>query len=476
MGRKPIVLEAVLRALRESGRPLRFTELREAVSKFYGKKINDGSLGSALKSLLEEGLIEKRLVDGKPAYTMSKQYLQQRQKYLVLKIIEELPPTSIIKGLDDPESIPQLVFVVDNKGDTQKDRRQIEQNLCYSLNLDRATSFTDIVSKVLICDFDTLPPSTQNRIQELVVWAYWAGVQDNIRKLTEEPLGSAYKRAREYSKSILEEALRSGRQDIVEREKALQKIFEIYDEVAKAGNLSTLLKILDEKYHTYQDLLRRVGTLHGGERILEDFYSFGGRFLDGLYVSGLLNDFKNKLAGYDHIMLTMDVALHATPLDNLVEDLIRTYPNASDVSGGLEHAVSMVRRHSEALDDLAEFLKSKRIVAIEIWGVPGLYEAGYAIYLINRFTDWYEALKEKRIMHRLWICDDKVVASLSKALRAIKRGRAPEPAHVDVNEPWTLLDLYKYHPEGRNPEFWQKLLEAVKENCRIAKKRFRRYL
>jgi len=68
MGRNPIIKKAVLQVLEESNTALRFSNLKMRVEEKLDRQIYSEALAAANKSLLKNGLIDKKLRDGKIVY------------------------------------------------------------------------------------------------------------------------------------------------------------------------------------------------------------------------------------------------------------------------------------------------------------------------------------------------------------------------------------------------------------------------
>ena len=93
---------------------------------------------------------------------------------------------------------------------------------------------------------------------------------------------------------------------------------------------------------------------------------------------------------------------------------------------------------------------------------------------IHRFEGWLQALTEGRLDHRDHIFD-RAPPILAKFKRYVERKQSKAGLSleeekefeslllekIDWDEPWTLGDLYQYHPRGKNASLYEEILEEI---------------
>ncbi len=119
-----------------------------------------------------------------------------------------------------------------------------------------------------------------------------------------------------------------------------------------------------------------------------------------------------------------------------------------------------LRKHLCHSFDINNLIKKRRIIAIYLWNVPVRTESEKYLKL-PQFEEWFKALEAGELSHRIWLFEEKVLKIIESAFRAVKRGKPPRPWKID-KELWTLKDLYELHPNGKDPEFWRKLLITIR--------------
>jgi len=58
---------------------------------------------------------------------------------------------------------------------------------------------------------------------------------------------------------------------------------------------------------------------------------------------------------------------------------------------------------------------------------------------------------------------------LSNAYRAVVRNREPSDVRID-KEPWTLRDVNRYHPLGKEPKLWIELIDDIRTRASAKRK------
>jgi hypothetical protein len=133
----------------------------------------------------------------------------------------------------------------------------------------------------------------------------------------------------------------------------------------------------------------------------------------------------------------------------------------SEIKGDLEESKENLRKHLHHLPALADLLKSRKFVAMYTWGFPEIDAEAERDFRFSEFDDWLNAVKTGRADHRTWLFEEKTLARVRAAYRRVRSGRQPDDLRID-KENWTLKDIYRYHPRGKDPAFWEEVLEALK--------------
>lgn len=180
-----------------------------------------------------------------------------------------------------------------------------------------------------------------------------------------------------------------------------------------------------------------------------------------------------------------DPFLHNLWLHNILGHLVklalsiaREEPMKVDV-GGNEKLYGTLSELYEALPKLYETLKKgllDELRKLRLMLVIYLDEAMFSksLSLQHMFEKWLKALKYGALDDREHIFGDDRISLLEDFARLLEKkltsGLSLEEEKkleemmyekIDWDEPWTLGDLYKYHPRGRTPQFYAEILDEI---------------
>ncbi|MFX0141638.1 MAG: hypothetical protein ACFFDN_48825, partial [Candidatus Hodarchaeota archaeon] len=484
MGRPSKIQPVIITVLSQSETPLRFSEIKEKVMlELKREKLDDKQLDYNLKKLLDEGEIEKILYDDKPAYVLSTSYYEQSLKSALIKLISNRSLSQLYDRLEGEDQPPYIVFLdppafnyqtnspietlgyyekynLFGGGTMEPGNIRIEPNWINPLGS---------ISSVMLNDFWGLYSiQKQDKIIQLLKWAYWFGCRKYIDDNTYFNLQNAIKENRVHAKEIIEKY--SQDQKRIEAEKALLSILDLTEELFEKDNLGLFLSYLFSNKSRYENLLNIIyssgGSMNAGERIFSNFFKFGSMVIDGLAEAGLLEVDKplNRLSmKHQYFISSSEV------WTNFIEELflIPNFPlsdsditdSFNDVKGTQEESIQKVKLYGDIFTDLIELPFKRKMVLVYLWGFPE------TIHLSNRsvirtFDDWLSALKKGNLDHRNWLFSEKTLDRLEKAYRCVKRRKEPMDIRID-KEPWTLRDLYLHHPFGKEVDFWDKIIQAI---------------
>jgi hypothetical protein len=78
------------------------------------------------------------------------------------------------------------------------------------------------------------------------------------------------------------------------------------------------------------------------------------------------------------------------------------------------------------------------------------------------FEEWLQALKNGYLDHHSHLFSSDIEQRLLKAYRNVTRGKPPPDERIDIAT-WTLHDLYRNHPRGKDPDLYKEILETIKQ-------------
>jgi hypothetical protein len=497
MGRPSIIKPAIIAVLSGSNNPMRFTKLKQEVKlQLNRERLDDKQFNVNLQKLVEDGVIEKTLLDGKVAYVLTSGYYEQQLKLSLIKLLSKRKLSQLYDRLEGEELPPFIVFLEPPAFDyaTKSPLKEIERSgkhLSFGGGpMKTPGEFRAIpdwsnpskcIASVMFNDFlGLLSARERSNVIKFVRWVYWLGCRKYIEKSEFFDLQKAIDKNRSFALNCIKKFKDNAHR--VKTEKTLLKILDITEELISKNNLAEFLAYLYEKREEHRRLLNNIlyyeGPLCGGERIFTSFFEFGSKIASGLSEAGLLHDDVplNRMPLYERFFLTTSKVWDEFFGEILCEfewlpENLKENSELRKTKGTQDEALSIVRELKSSLRLLLELPFKRRMVLVYLWGFPE------SILLSNRsvirtFDDWRVALKEGRLDHRVWLFKDKTFARLAKAYRAVRRGKEPSDVRID-KEPWSLRDLYLYHPFGKDTSFWEEFIDEIKTRASIERQMYR---
>lgn len=468
LGRKPIIKEAVLEVLEECQTPLRFSDLEGEVEKKLGRKIHPESLAAANRSLQGDGLIEKKLIDGKIVYELSNLYHKQATKNLLLRLIEGLSLDELSANFDISErTLPSIVSISPTPKDTYETADASELRMGVDVNWEAPSN---AISSIISNDFLILSSNTRNGLQNLMLRAYWVGVQSlkhpqKVSDVIMPSIESNLQKNFSFSKEVLNKAEEKGWDNRVRTEGAIVQILNITLELLEKSNLSDFLDYAKGKWTEVKKAENTILAMEGqfmsaGERI---FHRLIERKSDiALQGLALVEKDTKKIEAAKSLFqepeLPMDEIVWNHFMDFLID--LSSEDFLKKVKGDYEEAIENTRGYLTYSNHLIDLIRQRQIIAIYLWNIPVKKEAEKYLK-IPQFEEWFKALRDGDLSHRIWLFEEETIKDVESAFRAVKRGRKPKSWKID-KEFWTLRDLYELHPRGKNPEFWREMLTALR--------------
>jgi len=464
VGRPADVRQAVYTVLTESNVPLPFTEVKKRTSKLLRRRtIDDRTVSRALGRLIASTLVEAVVEGSRKKYNVIRKITVTTLDDMITRMVTRDTTDEIEKTVDDGfihTEIPHAVFVVPPQGAP------------FDL-ADRVGRIASIVSwrdpaegiaSLLMNDLQGLDPKTAHGITELVVWAYWTGVREMIENLGGPgfDLLSVIAKNKAFLSGIIKEALAKNDQVRVNTETAILQIANSTEELANKHDLAEFVSFYTLQRSRVKELQKRVLDGYGeftnaGEEVFDKLTEdVGMGILIGFESAGQMEKLKDLIPL--HIQSSSRVW---TEFGRNLLNLQGWRGELSNVKGNLSESRKRIHELSTHLPALANLLKKRRVAALYLWGFPQIDAGAEKDYNFSRFEDWMEALQKGRIDHRSWLFKEETFKDLHQAYNAVKEGQCPLPAQID-KEPWTLADLWKYHPDGKKPEFWEGLMDAIR--------------
>jgi hypothetical protein len=466
MPRRPIIKNAVLEVLRESETALRFSELKTKAEEKLHRQIHAEALAAANSSLVKAGSIEKKLNNGKITYELSSQFHKQSVKNLLLRLMESLRLDEISADFDLAETtLPDIVSI----SPTPKDTYQTDESeLRLGLEVDWESPASGI-SSIVCNDFLILPRATQEGIINLILWAYWKGIQNlkhstRIYEVEMPAMESQLINCLKFATKALQGAKERSDTSRIETEGEIIRILKITLELLKKENLHDFLSCASKKEEEVRKAENIIIANEGhfmssGERIFHRIVrTKNDMVIDGLDLGKGKMAQVNALKSFFQGKLPRDETVWNHFIDFLI-GITRDH-SLKDVQGNQEQATANVKAYLPYLNDLLSLIRKRQIMAIYLWNIPFDKEAEKYLKL-PQFEEWFRALKDGDLSHRVWLFEEETIKDVESAYRAVKRGREPKPWKID-KEFWTLRDLYELHPDGKDPRFWYSLLTTLK--------------
>ena len=257
-----------------------------------------------------------------------------------------------------------------------------------------------------------------------------------------------------------EEAIRSNNEPRAEANKALLRILEITSDLVRQKDLDSFLLFKSRRYEikneqsTIIDSIRR--WMNRGETMFESLLDLGEMTFRGFSESGFLEELEKGKKVNAHILASADI------WTNLLYFVLRNISpeEAQEVKGDFETARAKVQEYKPYIDGLAKVLNKRQFLILYAWNFNEIdFEQEKEI--VRDFDEWLDALKKGDLDHRSQLFEDETLKRVHSAFNLVRNGQSPVVERIDF-EYWTLSDLYKNHPNGKSPEFWLALLEAIR--------------
>ena len=467
MAKSPFVRKAVLQVLEYAKGPLQFAEVSKNTCKILGrKKIDPSTLSSVLGFLRQNGTIEKDVVEGKIVWSLTSRFHVPTLRSSIQKLITKAVSTDIGKILDNGiknKTAPYAVFLIPPAEDEYK----VACHAGVSVSVSWESPSRGIAS-VLFNDYLSLPDGLRDGIGKLILWAYWTGVREDIEKfLSDVSPGDTMQKVINENKKFLENVIVEARErndtDRIAGEQAILQLLRLTEELIAKDNLEDFLRFALSNRGKADDLMRTIIRYHGnytgaGELLFRQLTEeFGDKTFQGLIAVGERERIQELLPR--HILEALDV------WNGFISNILGNSEGPrvlSEIRGNFEESKDKLREYQHLLPSLANLMKKRQVGALYLWGFPEVDTEAEREYRFSGFEDWISDLRSGNLDHRVWLFEQKTLDRLRKAYRTIRSGRKPLPVRID-KEPWTLLDIYAYHPRGKDREFWLELLETVEE-------------
>jgi len=448
----PIVRNALLRVLTSAERPLSFSDVKQRTGEILlGKRVHEKTIAEALKVLVKAGLAEKVIIEGKSSWGLTTRYYVSSLQSSLRKLITKGVINDIGKVQDHGSinmTIPHTIFLI-----PPQDELHVADTCGKSLLVSWSTPAEGTAS-TLVNDYLCLNEPVREGLGKMIVWAYWTGLKNYAQSTTIANLQRV--------KSFVDRAfVAENRKNIplTAGEQAVVNIIALTEELLAKENLKEFLSFAIEKETVVKDLERTASKLFVGDiakRLFSDLTSdFGERVFDGLDSVGQMERLeslfpKSMLAAQDVWNLF---------IRSLIVDYVWS-SSATSINGNLEESRKKLEDHLCFLPSLADLMKRRKVAALYLWGFPDFHEEAEMPSKISEFDSWLEDVKSGDADHRVWLFEEKTINRVRRAYRSVVMGRAPLPQRID-KEKWTLLDIFRHHPQGRDPKFWLDIVEAL---------------
>jgi DNA-binding HxlR family transcriptional regulator len=445
------ISKVILQVLQETpNHMLRFMEIKKRAEEIWGAEIANQLLIKNLDVLMRQQLVEKVLHDGHLKYRLTEKLFKKQTILTLQGLLNSAEEFQFLLGFR--EELPFVAFV------------QSPSSLLNQPSVD-FSSPADVFAKKMMETLQTYLKEWQEVVKKLLFWAYWAGVQSKIFNVSwleaVEKAENFAKENKEKLERLLDETKSEDVRCRVEAEDALLKILAIVKELIGKPNLQEFLSYLFSKKAEVERLKDEIfmlsgrSVLGGGETVFDGFLNFHELILSGLEAAGLsLPNEKTYLNSYGEVW------------NSFFRLLLESTQNLTGIRGGVKEAARMVKIYFEnGLRALYELPYQSKTMLIYLWGYPEAITLADSSFLPS-FDEWMKALKDGRLDHRGYLFSPEVEKKLINAFKNVKMGKSPRDEPIDF-EMWTLADLYRIHPRGKDPEFYKEILDAIRERKKV---------
>jgi len=460
MGRAPIIRNTIISILRNSKEPLRFIEIRHKAEEILKRKVHDKSIAENLSRLIREGIVEKVFKGTYVAYRLTSDYFAAQIKSTVQSIIRNTKEPLYV-DLKHNSFLPYIAYIQRLK------KMPVNKEIVFfwpesgSINWDEPKT---VIALRMLETVNEMDDEVKEGITTLLARAYWCGTRVMIKRYGISPLLEVISESKDFAIQCLRKAIKEWKDEKrAEAERAIISILDITRGLVTKPNLKEFLLYLFEnapKVKMLQrEIIKNVGRLMGaGEKIFDSFLDFHEVVLNGLHAAGIPSKrsslWERHFYNYSNVWSNFIQQLLLLSIDKLDE-----------IKGELEEEIHKIRALSNFFDYIRQLPFQSKVVITYLWGYPEIILSSEKSFL-PWFENWFQALKQGNLDHRIWIF--KNIEKVRRAYRAVRRNREPLPDLIDL-EPWTLRDLYSYHPRGKDSDFWEELLNELtkrKENLR----------
>jgi len=450
--------------LKRSNTPLRFKEIREGVADEMGRnkeEVRDQNISDNLSILVEKGEVQKTSIEGKNVYCLSNSFYKTKNKTMLKSILDAADLDEFYPNFEDRYP-PLTAYFQDLKKLTNPLREKTVQHFCPGLN--NWSEPIDLIRRRMLESYTDLEPNERVGIAKLLAYTYWYGVQALIKNYGTEPLDEILEKARSFALKCIQNARE--RQDFkrIEAENKIIEILDITKNILSAKNLKDLLLIFEKHSLQVKKLQSELLSLTGefmaaGEKIFDSFKEFHACTLVGLEAAELIpKDVKKQYLTpkYRYLISYSEV------WDDIIFSVISEYNTdqaLEGVRGDSKDSLNSIDKYKKHLFSLMDLPFRSKMFIFYVWGYPEIFEVSNKDFL-PLFDEWLSALKEGNLDHRSWIFDEKSVSTLINTYKDVKKGKIPQNGIIDI-EPWTISDLYYFHPRGKDVNFWKELLLEI---------------
>jgi len=453
MPRKRQIDRYIIQVLQNAPSPLRFSEIALNLSHLLKKEIKNPVIAENLARLMEQKFVEKIIEDGRLKYRLTQQFYAKQTLQTLQGLLNNIEKQHFLSSLETTNP-PSIIFTPQVRNKPQ----------IVSFFNPAAIDFNnpaDIIARRMMEAFLTYPPEKQEEAEKLLLWAYWAGVQSKISDKDWRGTIDAAEGFAEEEKRRQQEG--GGVLCRIKAEEALLKIIGIVKELIQKPNLQEFFNYLFEKEEEVKRLKGEIAKqihrsfIGGGENLFDEFLNFHAIILRGLSEAKLL---PREVEGeeYDLRFLSAYEEVWNAFFLLLLERLDRG--DLSNIRGAAGEAATTVRYYGDGFRILRALPYQSRVFLVYLWGYPEVIMLSDKSFLPN-FEEWLKALKSGWLDHRSHLFSRSVEQSLLKAYRNVTRGKPPPDEKIDI-EAWTLYDLYRNHPRGKDPVFYMEILNAIR--------------